>query len=59
MLLKGKIVKYSRIYDNIFVILSHSGSVITNFILPITGHMVKIENFLNKTGEILIFCHVT
>ena len=33
---------------------SHSGSVIPNFFTPFIGHMIKIENFLYKVGEIFI-----
>ncbi len=34
---------------------SQSGNVIPNLFLPIIGHMINIENFQYKVGDIFIF----
>ena len=47
---RDKPIRLLYVYD-IFVMLSHGGSVIPNF-PPIMGHMIKIENFLSDEVEI-------
>ncbi len=32
--------------------------VLHQILNPIKGHMIKIENFLNKVGEIFIFFYI-
>ncbi len=41
---------------NIFVMLSHGGSVISNLFANYRSYD-KNENLLYKVGEILLFCH--